>query len=385
MQREILIKFGEIYLKGRNKKFFESAFIHNIENKLKKFENVLIKNTGSVVAVSCEDPKKILPEIGKIFGVSSFASAVKTDKNMEEICAASERVLTESHVSRFKIEAKRADKSFYLTSPEICNIAGKFLSEKTGISVDVNNPELTIKIEIRNGGAYIISESYCGLGGLPHGTSGHGTLLISGGIDSPVAGFMMAKRGLELTAVHFASPPFTNERACEKAERLIGILSEYCGSIKFYTVILTNLQKTIKKTCPDELFTIISRRIMNKISEKIALKESCSCLITGESLGQVASQTVPAMTCTAHNIGIPIFRPLIGMDKNEIVKAAEKIGTFEISIEPFDDCCSMLSPKHPKINPNLEFVESVLKKIQNLDDLIESAIKNMKIKIINQN
>ncbi|MDR1364574.1 MAG: tRNA 4-thiouridine(8) synthase ThiI [Oscillospiraceae bacterium] len=382
LNKEILIKFGEIYLKGQNRKKFIEFLVKDIENKL-NISKKNYNNIGSIISIfNSDNLGNLVPKIKKIFGISNFALAFKCEKNIEKICEAALEIMKKSSANSFKIEAKRSDKSFHLNSPQICEIVGRFVVENTGLRVDVKKPEIKLQIEIHSTNTYILPKIFPGAGGLPYGVSGNGLILMSGGIDSPVAAFMMAKRGLAISAVHFASPPYTSIRACEKVERILKVLAEYCGQIKLYIVNFTDIQKIIKKTCLDELFTIISRRIMGKISEAIAFKESCKCLITGESLGQVASQTLNAITCTSEAVNLPIFRPLIGMDKNEIILISKKIGTFDISIEPFDDCCSILSPKSPKINPKLKFVKSAENKIENLEDLIEYAVENSEIKNI---
>ena len=386
MEREILIKFGEIFLKGENKEKFEKVLFDNINQKISKFGIFNIKKMGSVFAVSGENTEKILNIIKKIFGISLISYAYKTSKNIEEIKQAASEEITEKiknkNIKSFKIEAKRADKSFYLNSLEICTEIGAFISKKFDLKVDVHNPDLIIKIEIRNH-AYVYSEKIEGAGGLPIGTSGLGTVMISGGIDSPVATFMMAKRGLKINAVHFSTPPYTSERSVDKVKRILKKISEYSGHIKFFNINFSEIQKEIKKLCAEDLVTIISRRFMSKISQNIAISEKSSCLITGESLGQVASQTVSAINCTSSEIFLPVFRPLIGFDKSEIINIAKKIGTFEISIEDFEDCCSLFSPKRPKINPVLKFVQNSELKIKNSDELIKNAIKNCKICKIN--
>ena len=333
---------------------------------------------GSVFAISGENLDSIVSIIEKIFGISSFSVAWKSDKNIDDMKLAASYEMQNMIGKSFKVEAKRADKKFFMNSFEICNEISGFISDKFNLKVDVHNPDVILNVEIRNK-AYIFANKHKGMGGLPTGTSGIGTVLISGGIDSPVASFMMAKRGLKLNAVHFSTPPFTSQRSVDKVKRLLSKVAEYAGSIKFFNINFSDIQKEIKSSCSENLVTIISRRFMNKISQRIALSEKSSCLITGESLGQVASQTVSAINCTAHDVHIPFFRPLIGMDKLEIIDIAKKIGTFDISIEDFDDCCSIFSPKNPKINPILRFVESDELKIKNSDSLVSDAIKNCEI------
>ena len=386
MEKEILIKFGEIFLKGENKEKFEKTLFDNINQKISKFGIFNIKKMGSVLAISGENVEKILDIIKKVFGVALISRAYKINKNIEEIKKAAAEEITEKiknkNIKSFKIEAQRSDKNFYLNSLEICSEIGAFISEKFNLKVDVHNPDLIIKIEIRNH-AYVYSEKILGAGGLPVGTSGLGTVMISGGIDSPVAAFMMTKRGLKINAVHFSTPPYTSERSVDKVKRILKKISEYSGVIKFFNINFSEIQKEIKKNCVENLVTVISRRFMSKISQNIAILEKSSCLITGESLGQVASQTVSAINCTSHEIFLPVFRPLIGFDKSEIINIAKKIGTFEISIEDFEDCCSLFSPKRPKINPILKFVQNNELKIKNSNNLTENAIKNCEICEIN--
>ena len=378
MKKEILIKFGELFLKGDNRRKFEILLLENIKKKIEKYGKFDIKQMGSVYSISGENINEIVDEIKKIFGISSFSVSLCVDKNLDEIKKASVEEFKNLNVKTFKVDAKRSDKSFYLDSMQICTELGDFISKKFNLKVDVHNPDVTLHVEIRNK-AYIFCNIYKGLGGLPVGASGLGTVLISGGIDSPVASFMMAKRGLRLNAVHFSTPPYTSYRSVDKVKRILSKISEYSGKIKFFNINFSKIQKKIKITCAEDLTTIISRRFMNKIAQIICKCEKSSCLITGESLGQVASQTVNAMNCTAHDVSIPLFRPLIGFDKDEITNIAKKIGTFEISIEKFEDCCSLFSPKNPKINPILRFVENDELKLGNMNDMINEVIENAEI------
>lgn len=384
MKREVLVKFGEIFLKGENKEKFENALFINLQKKIDKFGNYKIKKMGSVFAISGENTDLILDVIKKTFGIVSFAYALKVNKNMDDIKNAAAEEVKNTSCKTFKIEAKRADKGFIYNSLEICAQVGAFISENFDLRVDVHNPDLVIKVEVRNS-AYVYSHNIAGAGGLPSGTSGLGTVMISGGIDSPVAAFMMAKRGLKLNAVHFSTPPYTSERSVEKVRRILSKISEYSGTIRFFNVNFSSIQKEIKNSCAENLVTVISRRFMNRISQKIAISEKSSCLITGESLGQVASQTVAAINCTASEVFLPVFRPLIGFDKSEIISIAKKIMTFEISVEDFEDCCSLFSPKRPKINPILRFVKNEESKVKNSEILLDEAIKNCQICEIDEN
>lgn len=279
-------------------------------------------------------------------------------------------------VSTFKVEAKRSDKQFPLKSPQICAELGGYLLEHfPHLGVDVHNPELTVTVEVRDFGAYIHGQALRGAGGIPVGTGGRAAILISGGIDSPVAAYMMAKRGVELTAVHFASPPYTSERAEEKVKELLSIVSRFSGRMVMHTVPFTEIQEEIRKNCPEELFTIIMRRFMMQIAERIARENECAALITGESLGQVASQTIHAISCTDEACSMPVFRPLIGMDKDEIITTARRIGTFETSIQPYEDCCTVFTPKHPRTRPVLKFVKLAQEELD-CEGLIERAVEN---------
>ena len=378
MEKEIIIKFGEIFLKGENKYKFEKLLLDDIKNKIEKFGSFEIKQMGSVFSISGENLDSIVSTIEKIFGLSSFSVAWKTEKNIDDIKIAALTEMKNISAKTFKVEAKRADKHFYMNSLEICQTVGEHILDNMNIKVDVHNPDVILNVEIRND-AYIFANKNKGMGGLPIGSSGSGTVLISGGIDSPVAAFMMAKSGLKLNAVHFSTPPFTSQRSVDKVKRLLSKVAEYSGNIKLFNVNFSEIQKEIKSSCSENLVTIISRRFMNKIAQRIAKYEKNSCLITGESLGQVASQTVSAMNCTSHEVDIPVFRPLIGFDKSEIIDIAKKIGTFDISIEDFEDCCSLFSPANPKINPILKFVQLDELKIKNSDVLVDNAIQNCEI------
>ncbi|MGN1051663.1 MAG: tRNA uracil 4-sulfurtransferase ThiI, partial [Acutalibacteraceae bacterium] len=327
---------------------------------------------------------EVCERISKIFGIVSFSRACVAEKDMDDIYDKAKEYLAESLscVSTFKVEAKRSDKKFPLKSPEICReVGGELLKAFPHLSVDVHHPDVVVTVEIRDFGAYIHGNEMKGAGGVPVGTSGKAAILISGGIDSPVAAYMMAKRGLRLTAIHFASPPYTSPLAEDKVNRLLHKVSLYSGTICEFTVPFTKIQERIKERCPEELFTIIMRRLMMKISSIIATNNDCSALITGESLGQVASQTIGAIHCTEEASDKVIFRPLIGMDKEEIVQISRKIDTFDISIEPYEDCCTVFTPKHPRTKPNLKYVLEAEEK-GDFDSLIKEALDNLKVTYI---
>ncbi len=390
MKEVILIKIGEVVLKGLNKRSFEHKLINDIKNRIESFGSYDVKLSQSTISIKplsdASSIDDILPSVKKVLGISSLSRAFLCDKNLDDI----KQTIVESlgdilgSLQTFKVEAKRSDKKFYMTSPEISKEIGWFILQKfPNLKVNVHNPDITVTVEIRDLGAYIRYGAEKGIGGLPKASSGNAAILISGGIDSPVAAFMMAKRGIKLTAVHFASPPYTSIRAEKKVIELLEKISEFSGYIKLFIVPFTKIQEKIRKVCPEEFFTLIMRRIMMNISEKIALNEGCSALITGESLGQVASQTLEAIVCTDCAVSMPVFRPLIGMDKEEIITISKRIGTYDISIQPFEDCCTVFVPKHPKTKPKKEQVETAESK-ENWDILIEDALQNLNIVDIKQ-
>ncbi len=389
MREIVLIKNGELALKGLNRNSFEDKLIKNMKSRLAdlgKFEFTKSQSTIMVEAQSDETDLDLAVErISKVFGIAALSRACVCEKDFDIIRKAAVQYLEEQleDAATFKVEAKRSDKKFPMKSPEICREAGGYiLSKFNHLKVDVHNPDIIVTIEIRDKYAFIHGNSIKGAGGMPTGTSGRAAILISGGIDSPVAAYMMAKRGIELCAVHFASPPYTSELAEMKVMELLKKVAKYSGTITTYVVPFTKIQEKIRDLCPEEYFTIIMRRIMMEISEKIAANQNCSALITGESVGQVASQTIYALACTDCVVEMPVFRPCIGMDKEEIIKISRKIDTFETSIQPYEDCCTVFTPKHPKTRPHVEDVAKAQNKITDLDELVEEAIKNAKKVII---
>ena len=331
------------------------------------------------------DIDSLAVKLSKIFGIVSVAVACVVPKDIEAVCKKAADVAKAMDGKTFKIESKRADKKFPFKSPEICSMAGgEVLKCNPGLTVDVHNPDYVINIEIRDFSAYVYANKIKGTGGMPIGTNGKATLLLSGGIDSPVAGYMIAKRGVELNAVHFYSYPYTSERAKEKVLSLAQILADYCGEINVHIVPFTEIQLAINESCPEEHLTIIMRRIMMKIANIIADNTNTYGLITGESIGQVASQTIQALAVTNQVADMPVYRPLIGMDKEEIIQIARKIGTFETSILPYEDCCTVFTPKHPTTNPKLA---SILKSEENLeiDNLIKKAVDNVEVVTLKRN
>ena len=380
MREAILIKTGEIALKGLNRHTFEQILVKNIRFRLKKFGKVNITKSQSTIRVEPKEENMdfdaMAEAISKIFGISAFSRTLVTKKNLEVIKQEAVEYLKDQlpYVETFKVEAKRSDKQFPYKSPEVSAEVGHHLLEQfPHLRVDVHHPDVIVRVEVRERYAFVHGDTRPGAGGIPVGTGGKAAVLISGGLDSPVAAWMMAKRGVELTAVHFASPPYTSELAREKVRRLLRKVAEYAGRIRFVTVNLTRLQEEIRDKCPQELSTVILRRYMLRGAQRVAQEEGCSALVTGESLGQVASQTIQAIACTDAVATMPVFRPLIGADKSEIVKVAYQIGTYDISIEPYEDCCTIFTPKHPRTKPILHFVEDGERAIEG-EALLEEAL-----------
>ena len=388
MKEIILCKYGEIALKGLNKSSFESTLVKNVKRRLRRFGKFDYWRSQSTLYISpledSIDMDEVLEAVGKIFGIVKMYKALEVEKTMEAILGDTLDYLADAleDAQTFKVEAKRADKKFPHKSPEICAELGHVILEKfPHLSVDVHEPDVTVFVEIREKHAFVNAMKFDGAGGLPIGTSGRGMLLLAGGIDSPVAGYMLAKRGMQIQAIHFEAPPYTSERARLKVEKLAEEISEYCGDIAFHCVPFTDIQVAIRDNCPEELFTIIMRRLMMEIAQRICERENCSCLITGESLGQVASQTMGAIVCTDAACRMPVFRPCIGMDKSEIVEIARKIDTFDTSILPYEDCCTVFTPKHPRTRPVLQDVIDGQNQFD-FEPMIAEAVENTKFKLI---
>lgn len=388
MKEIILVKNGELALKGLNRSSFESVLVKNIKRRiygLGRAKVTCIQSTVNIIPEADDfDMDEAIKRISKIFGIAGYQRAAAVEKDIEEILSAAPDYLLEqlSEVSSFKVEAKRSDKKFPLTSPEISReVGGAILSKFPHLRVDVHNPELTVTVEIRDQYAFIRGNQLKGAGGMPVGTGGKAAVLISGGIDSPVAAWMVAKRGVVLDAVHFASPPYTSPQAEMKVHDLLGKVAKYSGDIGLYTVCFTEIQEQIRDNCPEELFTLIMRRFMMRISNAIAKKNECSALVTGESIGQVASQTMSALACTDAVSDMPVFRPVIAMDKEEIISISRKIDTFDISIKPFEDCCTVFTPKHPRTKPKVEMLEEAEKALD-VEALVKQAVESARFEVI---
>ena len=388
MKEIILVKNGELVLKGLNRSSFEDILIKNMRRHLEdmgEFKFTKSQSTIMVEAPEGADLDEAAQRLGKVFGIAAYSRAAVCEKDMQKIIQTAREYLADelSLVSTFKVEAKRSDKKFPLKSPEICReLGGALLKSFHHLKVDVHQPAVTVTVEIRDNHAFVRGNNIKGAGGMPTGTSGRAAVLISGGIDSPVAAYMMAKRGIELVAVHFASPPYTSELAEMKVMDLLKKVSSYCGTITTYIVPFTEIQEAIRDDCPEEYFTLVMRRIMMRISNIIAENQNCRALITGESLGQVASQTIYALQCTDSVAKLPVFRPCIGMDKDEIIAVSRKIDTFETSIQPYEDCCTVFTPKHPRTRPKPEDVEAAEAKIHGLDQMIDAAVSGARRRFI---
>ena len=362
MKEILLCKYGEIVLKGLNKSQFESVMMKEIRRRVEKCGGGTVTKSQSTVYIDPDtlvDTDELITELQKVFGIVSICRAAVVEKDMDAILAAAKEYLPDklAGYKTFRADAKRADKRFPLKSPEIAaQVGGAVLSAVKGIRVSLDNPEISVTVEIREEYAYIHAGAYKGAGGMPVGTAGRALLLLSGGIDSPVAGYMMAKRGARVEAVHFESFPYTSEAAREKVLELARLISDYCGPVKVHVVSVTEIQERLRDTVDEEYFTLLLRRCMMRLAARVAHQRECHALITGESLGQVASQTMMAMSVTDPAAGMLIFRPCIGMDKDEIITIARKINTFDTSILPYEDCCTVFTPRHPKTRPELSKV-----------------------------
>ena len=381
----IMAKYGEIALKGLNRSNFEDLLVKNIRRRLASLGDFDISRRQSTIYIEPKsediDLDAAVKRLCCVFGIAAVQRSMVLPKDWEQIVAQGLPYLENalSAAATFKVEAKRADKKFPMTTPDIQQALGDAISDAyPHLGVDVHNPDVTVLLEIRDKYAFLNAERIIGAGGMPVGSSGSALLLLSGGIDSPVAGYMMAKRGLRVDAIHFQSPPYTSERALMKVETLCEKMTDYCGNIRFYCVPFTEIQEALRDNCPEEYFTIIMRRLMLKIANVICAKKGYGALITGESVGQVASQTLPALVTTDAVVSLPVFRPVIGMDKDEIVEISRKIDTFDISIEPYEDCCTVFTPKHPKTRPQISIIETAEQALD-IDGLIERAIANTTI------
>lgn len=383
MTEIILIKLGEIVLKGLNRKIFERKLLSNIAYRLSfigQFEVSCLQSTIYVEPkTDNEDIDAAFEACKKIFGIVTLSRAACCEKDKDIIANLAKEYLRDEMLKAktFKVESKRSDKSFPMTSIELSQYVGGELQEAfPNCKVDVHNPELTVALEIRDLGAYVHAKDVQGAGGMPVGSNGVAVTLLSGGIDSPVSTYMIAKRGVRLIPIHFFSFPYTSQQAKEKVIELAEKLTQYCGKMTIQVVHFTHIQEEIRDKCPEDYFTLIMRRFMMRIAQEIADRNGARGIVTGENLGQVASQTMEAMAVTRAVCNLPIIQPLIGFDKEEIVRLARKIGTFDTSILPYEDCCTVFTPKHPKTKPRVEEVELVEKELD-VEALVEEALKGI--------
>ena len=388
MYNILIVKYGEIGVKGKNRYIFENKLIKNVKNILKPIGKFNVyKEYGRIyVDLDGYDYEEVVEEVKKVFGIVGVCPAVRAEKDynlLKELALKMLEEKIEQGYKSFKVDSRRGDKDFKLTSQEMSlDIGGYLVSQvKDKIAVDVRNPEVKIHCELRQNHVMVYSDTIPGYGGLPLGTNGRAMSLLSGGIDSPVASWMVAKRGMELECIHFHSYPFTSEKSQEKVRDLAQILAKYCGRVRLHKVNMLEIQKSIGLNCKDEEMTIISRRCMMRIAERVAESRHCDALVTGESIGQVASQTIQGLTCTNASVKMPVFRPLIAMDKTEIIEVAQKIGTFETSILPEEDCCTVFSPKKPVTKPKLDRIEKSENKLD-VEKLIQDAIDNIEVEDI---
>ena len=381
-----IVRCGEVALKGMNKPYFEKTLAERIRRNLKDYEGVEVKRHEGLIFVRSPkelDSEEIIRQVSRVFGVSSISPAVEAPSDLDAIGETAvefmKQQIRERGIRTFKVEAKRADKTFPVKSPEIARIIGaSVLIGCKVLKVDVHEPDCKLFVDLRRDRTYLYDEKIRGFGGLPLGTNGKGLVLLSGGIDSPVAAWMMAKRGMVIEALHFHSYPYTSPRAQQKVEELAGIVASYCGRMKIHVINLLPIQEQIVQNCPEEETTILVRRFMMRIGERIARRSGCMMLITGENLGQVASQTAEALVVTDACVQMPVMRPLIAMDKVDIMDKAMEIGTYEKSIEPYEDCCTVFLPKHPTTKPRLAQIEAS-ESLLYVEGLVDAAVKSEEI------
>ena len=381
-----IVRCGEVALKGMNKPYFERILLERVRKAIECYEDAEAKWIDGLmfVRIPAEIPEDdVIAKCVRVFGVASVSPAVEAPKNIDEIgrvvAEFMQKIIDEEGVQTFKVKGKRADKSFAVQSPEIGRIVGAIILKSCKVlRVDVHDPQVTLTVDVRREGAYIFRDKIRGFGGLPLGTNGKGLILMSGGIDSPVAAFMMAKRGMSIEAVHFHSYPYTSQRAQKKVEDLVRVLAGYMGTVRMHVINLLPIQEQIVTHCPEDETTLLVRRFMMRIAEAIAVKNGDMMLITGEDLGQVASQTAEALVVTDSVVKMPVMRPLIAMDKVDIMDKAREIGTYDISIQPYEDCCTVFLPKHPVTKPKLERIEASESALD-VQALVDAAVASEEI------
>ena len=381
-----IVRCGEVALKGMNKPYFERILLERVRKAIECYEDAEAKWIDGLmfVRIPANIPEDdVIAKCVRVFGVASVSPAVEAPKNIDEIGRVAaefmQKIIDEEGVQTFKVKGKRADKSFAVQSPEIGRIVGAIILKSCKVlRVDVHDPQVTLTVDVRREGAYIFRDKIRGFGGLPLGTNGKGLILMSGGIDSPVAAFMMAKRGMSIEAVHFHSYPYTSQRAQKKVEDLVRVLAGYMGTVRMHVINLLPIQEQIVTHCPEDETTLLVRRFMMRIAEAIAVKNGDMMLITGEDLGQVASQTAEALVVTDSVVKMPVMRPLIAMDKVDIMDKAREIGTYDISIQPYEDCCTVFLPKHPVTKPKLDRIETSESALD-VQALVDAAVASEEI------
>jgi len=380
MRKVLLVRYGEVFLKGANRPQFLKILIDNVKKAVRPIGGHVWMSDSRIYVSDCADMDDCARRVRKVFGIYSVSPAIECEKDLDVIAQHAIEMM-KPYSGSFKVLGKRSDKKFPLTSVELgAEIGGRILEANSKLVVDIHKPQHKLHVEIRDH-CYICCEEIMAVGGLPMGTGGKAALLLSGGIDSPVAGYQLMKRGVRCCAIHFQSPPYTGELARDKVMQLARELAEYCGGMRVYLVPFTKCQLEIHEKCPDGLGTLITRRFMMRIAEEIAKQFGARALITGESLGQVASQTMEAIACTDAVVDMPVFRPLIGMDKTEIMDIANKIGTYETSILPYEDCCTVFTPRHPVTRPKLDTMPKAESKLD-IEALVREAVENTEMEII---
>ena len=380
MRDVLLVRYGEVFLKGANRPHFLKVLNDNVKKAVKPIGGRVWMSDSRIYVSDFDDLQECISRVTKVFGIYSVSPAVEMEKDLEAISEKAIEMMRGKEGS-FKVFGRRSDKSFPLNSMEIgMEVGGRVLESNPKLWVDVHKPQHRLNIEIRDN-AYLCVEEIMAVGGLPMGTGGKAALLLSGGIDSPVAGYQLMKRGVRCCAIHFQSPPYTGELARDKVMQLAKKLAAYAGGMRVYLVPFTKCQLEIHEKCPDGLGTLITRRFMMRIAERIARDYGAQALITGESLGQVASQTMEALGCTDAVVNMPVFRPLIGMDKTEIMAIAQKIDTFETSILPYEDCCTVFTPRHPVTRPKLSTMPDAERKLD-VDALVDEAVAATEMVIV---
>lgn len=379
MEKVVIVRYCEIHLKGKNRGYFEKVFMNNLEKALTGIRHEMHKPSGRYVVENFDEGRadEIVERLRKVFGTHTLSVGYKVEADMQKIYEAVKVIAPRE--GTFKVETNRGDKKFPLNSMQInAQVGGRLLDDFPSLKVDVHNPQTVVSIDVReNGTALVFGGVVKAAGGMPVGTAGKGMLLLSGGIDSPVAGYMIAKRGMKIEGLHFHSYPYTNMQAREKVEELARILSTYTGGLSLNVVSVTHIQEAVHKNCPEEMMITLLRRFMMRIAERLCEKSGSQCIITGESLGQVASQTIEGMTSSNAVVrNVPVLRPLVGFDKTEIIERSRAIGTFETSIQPYEDCCTVFLPKHPLIRPRLSEVEAAEAKLD-VNGLVEEALSTL--------